>query len=182
MPQTPSAESSRTSDEFDLLFPLPPAPSPSVFAIAGETALRELIRSQHKRLRQSSISNLFPSNQEHFDAIVEKIATFVVEMHKETASFVETHGSTWFRTRHLPITIDETARNVWLAAILGAFDDIDFPREARPEFWNWVELLSFRAITRRTMIGQPRRYPFAEAPAALRPFMGPAPKNQNPGP
>jgi hypothetical protein len=56
--------------------------------------------------------------------------------------------------------------------MLGAFEDVGFPDEARLEYWNWVEALSIRAISRRTMIGQPRRYPLAEAPTALRPFMG----------
>jgi truncated hemoglobin YjbI len=78
---------------------------------------------------------------------------------------------TWFRSRHLPLTIDETARNVWLGALLMTFDDVGFPEAARREFWKWVEALSIRAITRRMMIGQPRRYPFEDARVALSPFM-----------
>jgi hemoglobin len=158
--------------EYDLVFPPIPSPSPSAFTAVGETSLRALVRCQHERLRNSSIGDLFPADPKRFAAVVEKIATYVVETVSGSSPFVQSHGLTWFRTRHLPLTIDETARNVWLAAMLGAFEDVGFPDEARLEYWNWVEALSIRAISRRTMIGQPRRYPLAEAPTALRPFMG----------
>ncbi len=169
----PSADKSSLKDvEFDLVFPPIPSPSPSVFAAVGETALRALVHHHHERLRRSSIGDLFPRDPDRFAAVVEKIATFVVEMTCGAPEFAQSHGLTWFRTRHLPLTIDETARNVWLGALLVTFDEIGFPEEAQAEFWNWVEAFSIRAITRRTMIGQPRRYPFAEAPTLLRPFIG----------
>lgn len=136
----------------------------------GEALLRALIRRQHERLRNSSIGNLFPADPERFAAIVERIATFVIDTIGAAPTIAQSAGLTWFRARHLPITIDETARNVWLAAMLGAFDDVGFPDEGRLELWNWVEALSIRAINRRTLIGQPRRYSLAEAPTALRPF------------
>jgi hemoglobin len=169
--QRPSDDNSSGEDvEFDLMFPPVPIPSSRVLDAAGESSLRALIRCQHQRLRSSSIGKLFPADPDNFSAIVERIATFVIETIKGSSRILQPHGLTWFRSRHLPITIDETARNVWLAAMLFAFDDVDFPQEARPEFWDWVEALSIRAVNRRTMIGQPRRYPYAEALTALRPF------------
>jgi hemoglobin len=155
-----------------MAFPSIPMPSPRVFASIDESVLRSLVRCQHERLHRSSIRDLFPADPKRFAAIVERIATFVVETTRGSAEFAEAHGTIWFRTRHLPISIDETARNVWLAAMLAAFEDVGFPQEARPELWNWLEALSIRVINRRTMIRQPRRYPFAEAPTALGPFMG----------
>jgi hemoglobin len=169
--QQPVGDNSSSKDvEFDLAFPPIPIPSPSVLAAAGEPLLRALIKCQHERLRNSSIGNLFPADPDAFSSIVERIATFVVETISGSPRIAQPHGPTWFRARHLPMTIDETARNVWLAAMLFAFDDVGFPEEARLEFWNWVEALSIRAINRRTMIGQPRRYPLTEALTALRPF------------
>lgn len=159
-----------------MVFPSIPSPSPSVFTAVGDAALRTLVRSHHERLRRSSIGDLFPRDPDRFAAVVDKIATFVVETTRGSPQFARSHGLTWFRTRHLPLTIDETARNVWLGALLVTFDEVGFPEEARLEFWNWVEAFSIRAITRRTMIGQPRRYPLAEAPTALRAFMGPSPR------
>jgi hemoglobin len=171
MPRPTGAKSNRQDVEFDLVFPPTPTPAPSVLAAVGEAALRELVRHHHERLRQSSIGDLFPADPKRFSAVVERIADFVVEMTGDSPQFVESHGPIWFRTRHLPLTIDETARNVWLGALLASFEDVGFPEQARLEFWNWVEALSIRAITRRTMVGQPRRYPLAEAPTMLGPFI-----------
>jgi hemoglobin len=171
MPRPTGAKSNRQDIEFDLAFPLTTIPSPSVLADVGEAALRDLVRRHHERLRQSSIGELFPADPKHFSAVVERIADFIVKMTGGSPQFVESHGPTWFRARHLPLTIDETARNVWLGALLSSFEDVGFPEQARLEFWNWVEALSIRAITRRTMVGQPRRYPLAEAPTMLAPFI-----------
>lgn len=170
MQQPLGDNSSGREVEFDLAFPPIPAPSPGVFAGVEEVLLRELIRCQHERLRNSSIGRLFPADPDSFSAVVERIGTFVVETVNGSPRIAQFRGPTWFRTRHLSITIDETARNVWLAAMLFAFDDVGFPEAARLEVWNWVEALSIRAINRRTMLGQPRRYPLAEAMTALGPF------------
>jgi hemoglobin len=165
------------ADEVDLVFPLPPLPAPSLYAAVGEEGLRGLVRHHHELLRRSSIGDLFPRDPKRFAAVVERIATFIVETARGSQEFAQAHGLTWFRTRHLPLTIDETARNVWLGALLAAFDDVGFPGTAREAFWNWVEALSVRAITRRTMVGQPRRYPLVEAHEALRPFVESARRN-----
>jgi hemoglobin len=177
MPRPPAAESSQEDFEVDLIFPLPPAPSPAVFVAVGDEPLRALVRHHHELLRRSSIGDLFPRDPKRFDAIVEHIAEFVVNSIFGRPEGVGTRGLTWFRSRHLPLTIDETARNVWLGALLASFDEVDYPEAARVELWNWVEALSIRAITRRTMVGQPRRYPLAEAADSLRPFVESARRN-----
>lgn len=170
MPQRSRDNSTGEDVEFDLAFPPIPVPRPRALAAEEEALLRALIRSQHERLRRSSISRLFPADPAAFSAIVERIATFVVDTISGSPRIARLNGPTWFRMRHLPMTIDETARDVWLAAMLCAFDDVAYPEEARLEFWNWVEALSIRAINRRTMLGQPRRYTLPEALTALRRF------------
>jgi len=170
--QASADESCREDAAFDLAFPSIPSPSPAVFAAVGETTLRALVKCHHVRLRNSSIGHLFPAEPNHFAAVVKRIANFVVEATTGASQVTSSDGGTRLRAQHFPITIDETARNVWLALMLVAFDDAGFPDEAREEYWNWVEALSILVINRRTMITQPRRYPFADAPVALRPFMG----------
>lgn len=171
MPSPPAIESPGEEFEADLIFPASPAPSPALLAAVGEAALRALVKHHHDLLRGSSIGDLFPRDPKRFAAIVERIATFVVDSASGSPEHAEARDLTWFRSLHLPITIDETARNVWLSALLAAFDDVGFPASARLEFWTWVEALSIRAITRRTMVGQPRRYPLADAPTALGSFV-----------
>lgn len=156
---------------FDLAFPPIAAPARDAFVGVDDGMLRKLVTFHHDLLRRSSIGDLFPSNPKRFADVVARIAAFVVEMIHGSPDYAQARGLVWFRTRHLALTIDETARNVWLAAMLVAFDEVGFPAAARQEFWNWVEALSIRAITRRTMIGQPRRYPLEEAATALAPFM-----------
>jgi hemoglobin len=171
--QQPSAEpSDRNGLAFDLAFPPIPSPPPTLFAAVGEATLRALVTRHHDRLRDSSIGRLFPAEPDHFAAVVERIAQFVVEEAAGAARLAQAQGQTWLRAQHLPITIDETARNVWLAKLLLAFDDAGFPAAARPDYWNWMEALSILIINRRTMVTQPRRYPLADAATALRPFMG----------
>lgn len=171
MPRSSAAKSSREVLDADLVFPMPPVPSPDFLATVGEDALRALVHCHHDLLRRSSIGDLFPRDPQRFAAVVERIATFIVESVGGLPEHSTPGGLTWFRSRHLPLTIDETARNVWLSALLVAFDDVRFPAAARLEFWSWVEALSIRAITRRTMVGQPSRYSLEDASAALRPFV-----------
>lgn len=180
MPRPPAVQSNHEEVEVDLIFPMPPLPAPASFAAAGEESLRGLVRFHHELLRRSSIGDLFPRDPKRFDSVVEHIAEFVVNSIFDRPEGVGTRGLTWFRTRHLPLTIDETARNVWLGALLASFEEVGYPDAARVELWNWFEALSIRAITRRTMVGQPRRYPLAEAPEALRPFVESARRNARP--
>jgi truncated hemoglobin YjbI len=156
---------------FDLTFPPIPSPSSGRLAAVGEDALRLLVERHHERLRDSSVGRLFPANPRSFDAVVDRIGDFVVDAANGASAAVEANDYMWLRAVHLPVTIDETARNVWLAELLTTFDDIQFPADACAEFWNWAEALSIMLINRRTMITQPRRYPFADARAALRPFL-----------
>jgi len=164
-------ELSRENAMFDLAFPSIPSLSPGIFAVVGEASLRALVRCHHERLRNSSVGHLFPADQKRFTVVVERIADFFVKSAAGSSNFAQAHGHLWLRVKHLPVTIDETARNVWLAELLCAFADVGFSDEARLEYWNWVEALSIAVINRRTMITQPRRYPLAEAPVALSPFM-----------
>ncbi|MBI4986710.1 MAG: globin, partial [Rhodocyclales bacterium] len=147
----------------DLEFPPLPTPAPAVFAALGEAPLRELVRIHHDRLRASGVGHLFPAESKHFAAVVDRIADYFVATAAGPSAFTRAHGPTWLRSQHFPITIDETARNIWLAELLIAFDEAAFPEAARLAFWNWVEALSIFLINRRTMITQPRRYPLAEA-------------------
>lgn len=171
MKQPHSDQLRREDVSFDLAFPPIPSPSSGCLAAVGEAALRALVERHHERLRLSSVGRLFPADARSFSAVVRRIGDFVVEAAGGSSPLVEANDYTWLRAQHLPITIDETARNVWLAQLLAAFDDVQFPADARTEFWNWAEALSIMLINRRTMITQPRRYPLAGAVGALRPFL-----------
>lgn len=162
----------RWKDGFsDMNFPPVPFPSRKVFAAAGEPLLRSLVQRHHERLRDTGIGHLFPKDDERFAAGIQKAADFMVEATGGPADPSRPQAQGCMRTRHFPFTIDEAARDIWLAQLLLAMEDVAFPDNVRMEFWNWVEAFSVRMINRRTTKAAPRRYSMEEAPAALQPFM-----------
>jgi hemoglobin len=156
-------ESVRTGPaSHDLEFPPIPFPSLRVLRVAGESVLRALVVRHHERLRASAIGGLFPADDVAFARLIEKAVEFVQEACGGPAAYSSQHGFTCMRTRHLPFSIDEAARDGWLEALRLSFDDVGFPEEVREEYWNWLEAMSIRMITRRTIRGQPRRIPYAQ--------------------
>jgi hemoglobin len=156
---------------YDLRFPPVPLPASNAADPAGEALLRKLVERHHERLRDSCLSNLFPINGERFARSVDRAAAFVVEACGGPRPMAGDEKEASLRARHFHIAIDETAREVWLAELLLAFDDVGFPRSRRASLWNWLEALSVRMINRRTTLAQPTRYPYSTAAERLRPFM-----------
>lgn len=151
----------------DLEFPPVPMPTRRVFDVAGETGLRALVARHHERLRDSPVGHLFPFDGQRFEDGIRRAGDFTVEKSGGPVDYAPPDGRVCMRTRHFAFTIDEHGRDVWLAQLLLAFDDVDFPREVREEFWNWVEAMSIRMINRRTTKASPTRYPYADARRAL---------------
>lgn len=156
----------------DLQVPPIPLPSPNVAHRAGEALLRALVERHHERLRDSCLSPLFPIDPGRFAEGIRRAADYVVETCGGPRRTVGDGQESSMRGSHFHHTIDESAREVWLAELLLAFDDVSFPRELRPTIWNWLEAFSVRMINRRTTFAQPDHYPFSQAAQRLRPFMG----------
>jgi hemoglobin len=146
----------------DVEFPAVPFPSLSVLRLAGEPSLRALVLRHHERLLESPIAKLFPADREVLAALVERVADFVVEACGGASKYSDAHGFTCMRTRHLPFTIDEHAREAWLHALWQAMDDVAFPEGSREEYWSWLEAMSVRMINRRTTRAQPARHPYSQ--------------------
>lgn len=162
-------EAMKASDEVrwvrathDLEFPAIPFPTSRIYRVAGEALLRALVRRHHALLRASALRGLFSPDEEAFARLVDKISDFVVQACGGAPSYTETHGDGCIRSRHFPVTIDETSRDVWLELLWRAFDDVQFPNELREEYWAWVEAMSVRLINRRTQREQPTRRSYAD--------------------
>jgi hemoglobin len=151
----------------ELDFPPVPFPSRRIFDTAGEALLRKLVRRHHERLRAGPLGSLFPIDDQVFYVGVDRTADYIVEACGGPALFARHGGPTCMRTRHFPFTIDESARETWLAELWQSFADVGFPPEIRQEYWNWAEPFSLRMINRRTQRAQPLRYPFELAGVAL---------------
>jgi hemoglobin len=147
----------------ELVLPAVAFPSRRMLDVAGEEKLRQVVRRHHVLLMASPIAELFTKDPWAFAKLAERVADFVVESCGGAATYSEQQGSTCMRTRHFPFSIDEAARETWLAALFRAMEDVDFPIEAREEYWNWLEAFSVRMVNRRTMKSQPARIPFIVA-------------------
>lgn len=145
----------------DLDFPPVPFPSRRVIQSAGEARIREVVTRHHALLRDSVIAGLYPADPVKFAEATTRAADFIVEACGGTALYTPVQGHTCMRTRHFPFTIDEGAREIWLATLWQAIDDCGLPTDVREEFWNWLEAMSIRMINRRTAKAQPARFPYA---------------------
>lgn len=155
--------------QHDLEMPAVPFPPPALLAAVGEPALRRLVAVHHERLRQSAIAELFPNDPAVFAALVERVADYVVEACGGPARFTPVHGQTCMRTRHFPFSIDEAARETWLAELWAAFEPAAFPAAWRAVYWAWMAPFSVRMVNRRTRKAQPDSLPW---PVAAERFAG----------
>jgi hemoglobin len=147
----------------ELILPAVTFPSPRVLEVAGEAKLREAVIRHHELLAAGPIAAMFPADPAAFASLLAKVADFFVETCGGPANYSPAHGNTCMRTRHFPFTIDEMSREVWLAALFQAMEEVDFPHEVREEYWTWLEAFSVRMINRRTMKAQPVRIPYTVA-------------------
>lgn len=152
----------------DLEFPEVRFPGPHLLPAVGEPALRRLVRRHHELLRGSDIGHMLSQDPVQFDAAVERLAEFVVESCGGPANYTLRQGPGCMRSRHFPFTIDEAARETWLACMVRALDDSGIPTALCEEFWNWMEPLSIRMVNRRTQKPQPARYPYKWFAARVR--------------
>lgn len=147
----------------ELLLPAVQFPSRGLLETVGEARLRKVVVRHHELLAAGPVAGMFPADPGVFAGLVAKVADFFVETCGGPANYTPVHGNTCMRTRHFPFTIDEGTCEVWLDALWCAMDEVDFPVEAREEYWNWLEAFSVRMINRRTMKAQPVRIPYADA-------------------
>lgn len=147
----------------DMELPAVPFPSRRILEIAGEATLRRVVRQHHRLLRASEIGHLFAPDEATFNTLVERIADYVVEACGGAEAFSQAHGKQCMRTRHFPFSIDESARETWLACLWQALYDTGFPLTVWEEYWQWMEAFSVRMINRRTTKAQPVRISYAEA-------------------
>ena len=156
-----SAWAGRTaSAAHDLEFPEVRFPGPHLLRAVGEQALRNLVRRHHELLKASDIGHMLSTDPVQFDAAVERLADFVIESCGGPANYTLRQGPGCMRSRHFPFTIDEAARETWLACLVRALDDSGIPQPLCEEYWNWMEPMSIRMVNRRTQKPQPARYPF----------------------
>ncbi|WP_454766058.1 oxygen-binding protein [Cupriavidus campinensis] len=154
----PAAQSSRDRPVHGAQAICPPLlpPPHRLLAICAEAGLRELVRQHMWRLRTTP---LFAHAGDCFDCVAERVADYVVEA---------CGGPLYYSLRHahlqagagLPLLLDEEGRELWLVQLWHAFDDVNFPKALRADFWSWAEPLSVYLLAPRARRDGLTRYAY----------------------
>ena len=148
--------------KIDFIYPKVTFPSNKLYEEWGEQKIREMVFYHHNLLRKSALGNLFPAEEEDFIYATQKTADFFVEALGGGKVYTSVHGHPALRGRHLHISIDEQARDIWLMMYKKTIKDLNMPHEHIQEFWTWIEALSIRMINRRTSVMDIQRHSYEE--------------------
>jgi len=146
--------------KIDMVFPEVTFPSDALYREWGEGHIRAMVRYHHALLRKTLLGSMFPPDDDAFAAATEKAADFFVEALGGAKHFTEAHGHPALRMRHLHLTVDEKAREIWLMMYRKTMIDLAFPPAHAEGFWHWIEALSLRMLNRRTTMEPPKRFPY----------------------
>ncbi|HQZ70123.1 MAG: hypothetical protein ACH37Z_06580 [Anaerolineae bacterium] len=120
--------------------PRVPAPSAEIYAGMGEAGVRAMIAALYDELHRSSIAQLFSPD---IDRSVERSTAFFVGLLGGPPLYHQRYGPPAMRARHLPVAIDEAARQEWLACFRRVLVDaprrFGFPAEHLPGFDRFLD-------------------------------------------
>lgn len=116
-------------------------PPPRIlYSIMGEANIRQLLADFYAELEKSEIREMFPKDM--FRAS-QKNADFFIGLLGGPALYHQKYGNPMMRARHMPFTITESARDVWLACFEKAVEDAVASQRFPPEYVEpFVEFLA----------------------------------------
>lgn len=116
------------------------APSKEIYDKMGEANIFLMMADFYGELEQSDIRYMFPRDMQK---AAEKSAAFFVGLLGGPPLYHMRYGNPMMRARHLPFSIDEAARQEWLACfertLARAVTEYDFPAEDLPQFRQFLE-------------------------------------------
>lgn len=111
----------------------------------GEQGMRDLISKHYDKLRVSSISNLFPQDENDFEMAKKHSSDFFIQICGGRAYFNENRGAPQMIGRHAPFRIDANARQIWLELyqpLILELKEQDVTETSLQSFWNYLNLFS----------------------------------------
>lgn len=130
--------------------PFPPVttlPDPGIYRALGQGGMENLLVAVYRRLAQSSIAPLFPSEPEALEAAAKKSALFFVGICGGPPLYQEKFGHPRMRDRHMKFKIDEAARQTWVDCWDQVLDtaprDLGFPQEHVEGMRSYLHSFSF---------------------------------------
>jgi hemoglobin len=95
-------------------------PSREIYALMGEEQIFRMLEDFYRALEVSTLRGMFPADMV---AASRKSAAFFVGLLGGSPLYQQRYGSPMLRARHLPVPIDEAARQEWLAVFNRILDD-----------------------------------------------------------
>jgi len=95
--------------------PITAFPDPAIFQALGTDGLRGLLRAVYRRLGESAIASLFPTDPAGLLAAADKSSLFFVGICGGPPLYEQRYGPPRMRQRHQGFAITESARLVWLS-------------------------------------------------------------------
>ena len=121
-------------------------PSLKFLETIKEDGLREIISKHYDLLRQSSIKDLFPQDDEEFEQAKINSADFFIQICGGPDYFNQHRGNPMMVKRHAPFKITPKARRVWLECYIEILKDLDIPEDLKKSFWNYLDIFSMWMI------------------------------------
>ena len=117
-----------------------PPLSREIYAHMGADNVRAMLRDVYQQFEQSDIHHMFPKDMERAS---QKSADFFIGVLGGPPLYHQKYGNPMMRARHMPFTIDENARQVWLDCFERVLDDAVEKYSFPPQFLrNFREFLS----------------------------------------
>lgn len=125
-------------------------PNPAIYGKMGEANIFKMLEDFYLELEKSEIRKMFPADMREAS---KKSGAFFVFLLGGPPLYQERHGSPMMRQRHMPFTIDENARQVWLdcfrKTLIGSDSKYSFPAEHLDEFIAFLERFSLWMVNTR---------------------------------
>ena len=119
---------------------------PEMYILMGEDNIYRLLEDFYVELSHSSIQQMFPKDPDALKKAADRSAAFFVFIMGGPPLYQQQFGSPRMRQRHLPFTIDENARQVWLNCFKKVLQDADkkynFPMQYFNHFWKFLDQFS----------------------------------------
>lgn len=117
-------------------------PDKRIFAILGESGIRQLISNHYDCLFKSEIAHLFPSDEEAREKAKLKSSDFFIQIFGGHPYYNENQGAPMMTRRHQPFKITAQARMLWLNCYRSVLLKLDLEDELLLSFWKYLNVFS----------------------------------------
>ena len=117
-------------------------PDVEFYNALGDDGIRTMVGKHYNLLRVSSISNLFPLNDDEFESSKRNSADFMIQICGGPDYFNQHRGKPMLANRHAPFAITPEARLVWLNCYKQVLLNIDVSENLILSFWNYINAFS----------------------------------------